>query len=153
MQNQKNYRSTKFNLDALRNLDQEEIKKAKDIYPILTQKQKDLIRHQAPAAFNLISKIITESNESIKNAHYNSINSQNKDSKQANKFNKSIYKSENSSEEKNAAYNVNDRQHERSTEARKSMHTETMNTIKLATVTVAVAATITGVFLGLKNKI
>lgn len=144
--------NTRFNLIALQALDKKEIEKVSELYPKLTQKQKDLIKHQAPNALFFIKNLMENTNKNISSSHFYSLAAQQKSSTQARSTIQDTFKSNTSATQKYDAYTFNDRLHEREIEAQKFIHSETMSTFKIVAVTLGVTAAIAATFLGMKKR-
>jgi hypothetical protein len=150
--------STKFDLEALRTNDQQEIKNVANKYKRLSQTQKDLIRHQAPEAFSAINKIVESAYSANSEAHKHSNQTHDRSSNRASDERKNTFNSEKSRDEKRDSYEHTDRQHERDTKAQNDRHEKaqetTLNITKIAAVaSVAIAAIVTAgkVFAGDKK--
>lgn len=144
--------STKFDLDKLKRGDYSEIKSTAEKFQHLTQKQKDLIRHQAPDGYAAIVKIAEMAKSSQETAFkaqaYASTDFHDFLKKQAsNRFS--------TRDEKNDSYGAADRAHERTTRANESQNTANNQTyVQLAMVAgiTAVAGIALAIFGGDKKS-
>lgn len=140
--------STKFDLEALRANDQQEIKNVAKKYQRLSQTQKDLIRHQAPEAFAAINKIVESAFSASGEAHKHTNQAHDRSSERASNERQGAFHSEKSRDEKRDNYEHADRQHERDTKAQNDRHEKTQDTTLsitkvAATAVVAVTAIVT----------
>lgn len=136
--------SRRFDLDALKKQDKDEILKTTEIFPILSQPQKDLIRHQAPMAYDAIMKSTDSILASIKEANDSAYRAQANTAKLAHETHRETLKSSNSSSEKRDSYEKNDRMHEREIVAQNHQHQVTMETIKDIGTKAIIGATLVG---------
>lgn len=141
------HQSTKFDLEALRANNQQEIKKVAKKYSSLSQKQKDLIRHQAPEAFLAINKIVESAFSTSSEAHKHTNQAHDRNSERMSSERQQTFHSEKTRDEKRDAYGHADRQHERDTKAQNDRHNKTQETtLSIAKVTAAAAVAVTAIF-------
>jgi len=125
--------STKFDLDKLKRGDIFEINSAANKFQYLTQKQKDLIRYQAPDSYAAIVKIAEMAKSSQETAFKAQVHASNNfhqfSSEQANnRFS--------TRDEKNDSYGAADRAHERTTRSQEFQNTSNNESyVKIALVT------------------
>jgi hypothetical protein len=123
-------RRLQFDLDGLKNMRPAAIQRTAEIYPDLSQPQRDLIRHQAPEAYDAIVAISQHIVEGVNSANNATHKAQANSSGQAYKTHRETLHSDKSESEKRDSYEKNDRMHERETTAHTSRHTTTMETYK-----------------------
>ena len=119
---------TKFDLEALRANDQQEIKNVAAKYRKLSQTQKDLIRHQAPEAFAAIKRIADAAYSASGEAHKHTNQAHDRSSDRASEERERAFHSDKSRDEKRDSYGYTDRQHERDTKAQNDRHEKTQET-------------------------
>lgn len=140
----KKHNSTKFDIDGLKNNDLKAIERTTEIFPILSQGQKDLIRHQAPEAYAKIVDVTNNVFRSIKDADDSTRQAQANTGRLSHDTHRETLNSNKSESEKRDSYEKNDRMHEREINAQTHQHTVTMDAIRDIGKTALVTATVAG---------
>ena len=139
------HKSTKFDLNALRNKNSLEIKNTSEKFPFLSQPQKDLIRYQAPDAYSMIVEMQNQAFFQINKASEIAQKSQLRSSDNAHDTQRSIFHSNKSRDEKRDSYEQNDRKHEREIIFQNQQHSQTLQTIEKTTMIAASVIVVVGV--------
>lgn len=136
----KSTRTTEFDLNKLKNNDGAEINTVKNNWEVLSHKQKDLVKHQAPNAYQSIVEALKIASDAAGRAHETASKNQEKINEIAENAAKETRNSSNSASDKSEDRNQQDRQHERAINANLRMHDAVQATIKFAVVTVGLVA-------------
>ena len=126
-------KSTKFDLEALKNQNPLAIKEASEKFPYLTQPQKDLILHQAPDAYAAIVAMQAQAFARIKEADELASKAHLRSTEEAHATHRSTFTSDKPRDEKRDSYDHVDRRHERETNAQNERHRQTTETVKSLT--------------------
>ena len=126
-------KSTKFDLEALKNQNPLAIKEASEKFPYLTQPQKDLILHQAPDAYAAIVAMQAQAFARIKEADELASKAHLRSTVEAHATHRSTLTSDKPRDEKRDSYDHVDRRHERETNAQNERRRQTTETVKSLT--------------------
>lgn len=142
-------KSTKFDLEALKNQNPLAIKEASEKFPYLTQPQKDLILHQAPDAYAAIVAMQTQAFARIKEADELAFKAHLKSIGEAHATHRSTFRSDKPRDEKRDSYEHVDRRHEREIAAQNQRHHQTTETVKSVAIVGMSVALVGGLFAAL----